>query len=253
MARKRKVNEIVESDGKDQFFDSASPAVAQLKSEVISLAVVSASTNAVLVPSLPSDANAVSTTLAQPTIKDQPEDAVDWMARTVAQLKSELFTRSLSLTGRKAELVARLAAHNSGKIVEYALRNKRSRKFSNVATSSAGPERIAPPDSAAQASKSKAQTSNPPKDVDIEGPLAVDMVLHKHMNHETGERRLRDFVPAPDDKFKSTFWRILNERMFMLDRRMSLDRKGHACQDFDIAGSTGNIYTVTIGRRCVPL
>lgn len=69
------------------------------------------------------------------------------------------------------------------------------------------------------------------------------------MNRETGERRLRPFVPEPDDKFKDKVKRINKERMFMLDRTKSANAHGYPEETFIIAGSTGNIYTCTIGAR----
>ena len=149
--------------------------------------------------------------------------------------------------------VARLEAHDNSPTVETDPAAKRAKTINAVESSSAGPSALTANTAAASKSKSKAKKKGPPKDIEIEGPLASDVIVNKYTNRETGERRQRQFVPAPDEKFKQTSWRILNERMFMLDRRMTQDRQGHACQVFEIAGSTGNIYTVNIGTRYVNL
>ncbi|RAL67306.1 hypothetical protein DID88_008069 [Monilinia fructigena] len=51
-------------------------------------------------------------------------------------------------------------------------------------------------------------------------------------------------IIEPKDKVK----RIRKERMFMLNRQKTVDAKGRPREDFDIAGSTGNIYQTKIGR-----
>jgi hypothetical protein len=144
-------------------------------------------------------------------------ERASWSSYTVAELKDELKTRGLLNTGKKADLVSRLEAHDRGEEVKLPPAPKRTKKA-------------------------------PSPDVEVEGPLAQDVIIHKETNGETGERRLRGFVSAPDTKFKDKLKKIRKERMFMLDRSMGLDKKGHKCQIFDIAGSTGNIYKVTIGR-----
>ena len=163
------------------------------------------------------------------TAEDGAEDeVVDWKLYTVAELKDELKSRGLPTKGKRADLVMRLET---------------------------GSESVAAPDVAevsapapTQKAKAKSKKKAPSDDIVFDGPLADEVVVHKHWNPNTGERRLRDFVPAPDDKFKQTSWRIRNERMFMLDRHMGLDKRGLKCQNFDIAGATGNIYHVSIGR-----
>lgn len=98
-------------------------------------------------------------------------------------------------------------------------------------------------------------------------PASAKIQYHrcKSQNRDTGEKRLRPFVPEPDDAYKSKLKKIRKERMFMLDRKMGRDESGNACENFDIAGSvstssgclfvstkpphqTGNIYQAQIGR-----
>lgn len=69
------------------------------------------------------------------------------------------------------------------------------------------------------------------------------------MNHTTREYRLLDFVSAPDARYIDKLKKIRKERMFMLDRNKGIDKDGYACETFGIAGSSGNIYEVTIGRK----
>lgn len=181
------------------------------------------------------------------TLDDEDEDeAVDWKLYTVAKLKDELFMRGLSAKGNKATLVIRLEDHDIGGAVELAPGPKRRAKQADSVATPTVAEAPAPAPS--QKAKAKPKKKMPSDDIVFDGPIADDVVAHKHFIPETGERRLRDFVPAPDDKFKQTSWKIRNERMFMLDRQFARDKKGNECQNFDIAGSTGNIYNVSIGR-----
>lgn len=50
-------------------------------------------------------------------------------------------------------------------------------------------------------------------------------------------------------KFIDKLKKIRKERMFMFDRQKGVDKDGHICETFDIAGSKGNIYQATIGRK----
>lgn len=138
---------------------------------------------------------------------------------TIAELKLELDRRGLAKTGRKADLVSRL----------------------EVATN----ESLPVAESAPKSKKAKREAS---PDVTIEGPLASEAVQYQNVGRN-GEKRLREFVPEPDAKYNDKLKRIRKERMFMLDRVKGVDRDGYECETFDIAGSTGNIYQVTIGRK----
>jgi hypothetical protein len=140
-----------------------------------------------------------------------------WSDFTIPRLKEELSRRGLALGGKKADLVARLEASDNGTLPD---------------------EETAP--------KPKRAKKQPSPDVEIDGPLAKDVVQHKH-NHGT-EQRQRPFVPAPDEEYKKRIKKVKKERMFMLDRTKRVDSQGYECEEFDIAGSTGNIYQTTIGR-----
>lgn len=156
----------------------------------------------------------------------------EWSNYTIPELKVEVGLRGLPKAGKKADLIARLEAHVATQSVQP------------LGTPSA-PGVIALATKAPKSKKVKVGGLEPI----IEGPLASDVVKNQMMNYETGEMRLREFVPAPDDKFKDKVKRIQRDRMFMLDRNMTYDREGHPCETFTIAGSTGNIYTCSIGRK----
>ncbi|GKT98164.1 e3 ubiquitin-protein ligase zswim2 [Fusarium langsethiae] len=65
---------------------------------------------------------------------------------------------------------------------------------------------------------------------------------------ENAEKRERRFRNEPPQSFHSVYGRALSERFYVLERT----RCGtEACpeEDFEMTGSTGNIYTVHIGKR----
>jgi hypothetical protein len=168
----------------------------------------------------------------------ETEETFDWNTSTVPQLKAELGLRQLPKTGRKADLVARLQAHEAGTLATEPA-------APDVADAPVDPE----PSSSAPAPKKKRAKKEKSPDVEIEGELAVDVVTYQNLDPRTGERRLRPFVGVPDDKFKDKVKKIRKERMFMIDRQRSYDHEGVPMEQFDIAGSTGNIYQALIGRN----
>lgn len=152
-------------------------------------------------------------------IDEEAADTTNWSDYTVAELKLELEARGLAKSGRKDDLVARLEASDNRTLPadEPTPKPKRAKKQASA-------------------------------DVEVEGPLASEVVQHQNVTR-SGERRLRPFVAEPDETYKKKLKKIRKERMFMLDRTKRLDRDGYACEMFDIAGSTGNIYQTTIGRK----
>ena len=155
---------------------------------------------------------------------DANNDGPDWNRYTVPQLKDELGHRGFSKIGRKAELIARLEGQGEEQLEQ-------------------------PPGSAPAPPKAKKKAKIQGPEPVFDGPLASEVITNQDVNRETGERRLRPFVSEPDDKFKDKVKKINKERMFMLDRAMSANAHGHREETFIIAGSTGNIYTCTIGTR----
>jgi hypothetical protein len=239
----------------EEYIDWKSYTVPKLKEELTTRGFSLAGKKADLIARLEADDASRSAEVAAPEQAgeddaENEEEEADWMSYTIPKLKEELTARSLRVSGKKADLVARLEAHERGEVIDPAPAPKRTKTSNSVIRpgnhnnrQAAAP--IPRPRPTASANPARLPAGQDP---DMAGPLARDVIVHKHMNRETGERRQRDFVPAPDRQFLAKLWRIRNERMFMLDRRMGQDRKGHVCQIFDIAGSTGNIYKVAIGR-----
>ncbi|TAQ86810.1 hypothetical protein B7494_g4884 [Chlorociboria aeruginascens] len=155
---------------------------------------------------------------------DEEHEAVNWNERTIAALKAELERRGLPKSGKKVDLIARLK--------ENVNQNPDSKEADHAITP-----------------KPKRAKKGASPHIQTEGPFASEVVEYKASNHITGERRLRPFVPEPDEGYNKRLNKIYKEKMFMLDRRMSEDGDGFPCETFDIAGSTGNLYTTTIGRK----
>jgi len=126
-------------------------------------------------------------------IEEAEEDESSWLDFTVAQLKVELEARGLSKTGRKDNLIARLEADDAG----------------NPRTSIPGQEPLV-----AEPKPKKLKRAVSPEI--IEGASASEVMVNQHRHRETGETRLREFVPEPDDKFKAALKKIRKERMVSL-------------------------------------
>ncbi|KAF7950512.1 hypothetical protein EAE96_007795 [Botrytis aclada] len=174
----------------------------------------------------------------RPIVEAEEAEAIDWSQYLVTQLKAELERRQLPKTGKKADLIARLQASDEG-----TLDNEPEAPVIQPPPAEAGPSTTsdAPP------KKKRAKKEKSP-DVVIEGQLASDVVIYQNVDTRTGERREREFVAEPDAKFKDKVKRIKKERMFMLNRKKVSEANGRDHEDFDIAGSTGNIYQTKIGR-----
>lgn len=192
---------------------------------------------------------------------DADEECIDWNSELVTALKAELARRGLPKSGKKSVLVTRLVADDEGRnedavpdLMPIAGSAQSSSSFPPASTdpSSTAPYSTAPETSAQATTSPKKRAKRAKKekspDLVIDGPLATEMIIHQHTNYATNERRLRPFVPEPDKSFKDKLKRIRKERMFCLNRQMSTDKEGHRCELFDIAGSSGNIYEVSIGR-----
>lgn len=64
---------------------------------------------------------------------------------------------------------------------------------------------------------------------------------------ENGEKRMRIHRPRPPQDYLVIRERALTQRMYVLDRQQS-DNSGIPTETVTIAGTTGNVYRVTIGR-----
>lgn len=66
---------------------------------------------------------------------------------------------------------------------------------------------------------------------------------------EPEEKRLRRFRVKPPQSYLERLARVREQRMFLIERSKTLSEDGtHEKEVFDIAGSTGNVYQVTISK-----
>ncbi|KAL3426642.1 SWIM zinc finger protein [Phlyctema vagabunda] len=207
--------------------------VAELKAAITARGLTKSGKKANLVARLEAYDREHQQAAAQHAHEDEGGNLVDWYDLKVVDLQAELERRGLPKSGRKADLVARLEALDN---------------LDNHDRSMAGPS-TNPASASPSKPKSKRAKKEPSPDVVIDGPLASQLVAYQAYDPNTGETRLRPFVPVPDDTYKKKLKRIQKERMFMLDRTKSTDNEGHPREKFTIAGSTGNLYNTTISRR----
>jgi len=205
--------------------------VKDLKAELLQRGLPLAGNKAALVARLDADdetAQAAAQPLAQPVVQPVAQPAVlpaaavqgpDWSSMSVKQLKAELSNRGLTVSGNKTTLINRL---NDGLDVP-----------ANASAPAPKPKRARGIGKAAVKDESEDEEPAPA----YSDPAA-----------ETGERRLRAFVEAPDAEYKKKLKKVKTERLFMLDRQKGADMYGHPTETFDIAGSTGNVYQTTISR-----
>jgi hypothetical protein len=72
----------------------------------------------------------------------------------------------------------------------------------------------------------------------------------KAKGEEPEEKRLRRFRNKPPTSYLERLDRVRTQRMFLIDRSRTTSSDGtHEEEVFDIAGSTGNIYQVTINKN----
>ncbi len=62
------------------------------------------------------------------------------------------------------------------------------------------------------------------------------------------EKRLRTFRKHAPKSYLERLERVRSQRMFLIDRQLKSSADGSHEEVFDIAGTTGNIYQVNIGR-----
>lgn len=66
---------------------------------------------------------------------------------------------------------------------------------------------------------------------------------------EPEEKRLRRYRVKPPGTYLERLSRVLSQRMFLIDRKRTMSSDGsHEEEVFDIAGTTGNIYQVTVSK-----
>lgn len=116
-------------------------------------------------------------------------------------------------------------------------RKRKVREVINISDDSDGPN------AAASKSKTKARAQKPkpkPKDADEDEDEENSQV----------EQRLKKFLERAPYKFQERLDRAISQRMFLMDRERKLSDDGtHDVEIFDIAGTTGNVYEVTINKQ----
>jgi SWIM zinc finger len=70
----------------------------------------------------------------------------------------------------------------------------------------------------------------------------------KMKGEELGEKRLKRFRQKPPQSYLERLERVKVQRMFLIDRNKTTNKDGAYEEVFDLAGSTGNIYQVTVGK-----
>ncbi|RDL37802.1 Uncharacterized protein BP5553_05235 [Venustampulla echinocandica] len=74
-------------------------------------------------------------------------------------------------------------------------------------------------------------------------------LARKTKGDESEEKRLKRFRAKPPLTYLARLDRVKTQRMFLIDRNRSTSEDGtHEQEAFDIAGSTGNVYQVTISK-----
>ncbi|KFX92344.1 hypothetical protein O988_07318 [Pseudogymnoascus sp. VKM F-3808] len=80
--------------------------------------------------------------------------------------------------------------------------------------------------------------------------VAEELVDEEDTQDVRVEKRLLEFRERPPYKFQDRLARAISEPMFLLDRERKLNGDGtHEVEKFDMAGTTGNIYEVTIDKK----
>lgn len=70
----------------------------------------------------------------------------------------------------------------------------------------------------------------------------------KKKGEEQEEKRLRRFRVKAPATYNERLYRVRTQRMFLIDRTAGTSEDGSPEEEFDIAGTTGNIYQVRIGK-----
>jgi hypothetical protein len=71
----------------------------------------------------------------------------------------------------------------------------------------------------------------------------------KKKDEKPEEKRLRRFRQKPPQSFTERLDRVRTQRMFLIERNRTTSQDGmHEEEVFDIAGTTGNVYQVTISK-----
>lgn len=118
------------------------------------------------------------------------------------------------------------------------------------------------PQNSSQASTKKRKASILHNDGDIEdgknigrpddkssGRSSTPKRPRKNQEEKSPEKRMKRYRVKPAATYLQRLERVRSQRMFLIDRNRSLCDDGtHDQEVFDIAGSTGNVYQVTITK-----
>ncbi|KAK4549665.1 hypothetical protein LTR36_004966 [Oleoguttula mirabilis] len=107
--------------------------------------------------------------------------------------------------------------------------------------------------------KRKKAASTAKRDNDWHASAAENRIIRtkqqtKKLAPGAEETRLRAYVDVPSDKYHRFVESANTQRMFVIDRERGVEDSCHAhhddcpCETIQIAGSTGNVYTVTISH-----
>lgn len=107
----------------------------------------------------------------------------------------------------------------------------------------------------ATSSKPKRSTTNNSWHADAaERRIAVSKRNTEKLGPDEPETRLREHVTEPSQSYHNALKKANKERMFVLDRERGVEEDCHAnhhdcpCEKVQMAGSTGNVYIVTISH-----
>jgi hypothetical protein len=93
--------------------------------------------------------------------------------------------------------------------------------------------------------------------LETEHPLieisGIDIAKPKRPRKNKGEgpeeKRLKRFRQKPPKSYLDRLGRVKTQRMFLIDRNRTTSEDGtHEEEVFDLAGSTGNIYQITVSK-----
>lgn len=115
----------------------------------------------------------------------------------------------------------------------------------NISDDSDGGNSKARTNSATSMSKPKAKAPKPKR-------KRKPKVAEEPKDGEDGrvEKRLREFRERAPFQFQDRLDRAISQPMFLIDRERKMNSSGtHEIEKFDMAGTTGNVYEVTIDKK----
>lgn len=98
----------------------------------------------------------------------------------------------------------------------------------------------------------KRKADNPPPDL-YDGKEVIDLTADsppkkRKKKDPTEEKRLERWRARAPISYQKIRDRALTQRMFVLDRQRDISNPDHPTETVSLAGTTGNVYTITIGK-----